>query len=188
MKDLYIRISKFLSYILRHHPDKFNLKLDKNGYADLTTVLNLLSNRFKDEKILKETIEFMIQNSKKTRFEIVEDKIRAFYGHSIEKKIDFKETSAVPSILYHGTTKKACKKILQEGITKQNRQYVHLSDKVRDAVIVGKRRTPIPTILEIDVIKAQESGIKFYQSGDMFLADYIPPEFIRRNKANTDDL
>ena len=187
MKNLDVRISKFLSFILRHHPEKYNLKLDNNGYADLKTVLNILSTQFKNEKISKETVELIIQNSKKTRFEIVEDKIRAFYGHSIDKKIDFKETSAVPSKLYHGTTKKACKKILQEGITKQNRQYVHLSDNVRDAVLVGKRRTPIPTILEIDVIKAQESGINFYKSGDMFLADYIPPEFIRQNKANADD-
>jgi putative RNA 2'-phosphotransferase len=186
MKKLDVRISKFLSFILRHHPDKFNLKLDNNGYADIKTVLKILSTRFKNEKISKETIELIIQNSKKTRFEIIEDKIRAFYGHSIDKKIDFKENSAVPSKLYHGTTKKACKKILQEGITKQNRQYVHLTENVRDAVLVGKRRTEIPIILEIDVIKAQENGIQFYKSGDMFLADYIPPEYIHRIMLNGD--
>lgn len=180
MKDLDVKISKFLSFVLRHDPDKYNLVLDTNGYADLKTILNVLSNRFKNEKISKQTIESMIQNSDKKRFEIVEDKIRAFYGHSIEKRIYFEESSSVPSILYHGTTEKAYKKILKEGLTKQNRQYTHLTDNVRDAILVGKRRATLPVILEIDVLKAQEMGINFYKSGDMFLADYIPPEFIKK--------
>ncbi|MFW9973431.1 MAG: RNA 2'-phosphotransferase, partial [Candidatus Odinarchaeota archaeon] len=98
MKDLDVKISKFLSFVLRHDPDKYNLVLDTNGYADLKTILNILSNRFKNEKISKQTIESMIQNSDKKRFEIVEDKIRAFYGHSIEKRINFEESSSVPSI------------------------------------------------------------------------------------------
>ncbi len=187
MKDLDIRISKFLSFVLRHGPDKYNLVLDTNGYADLKTVLNILSNRFKNEKISKQTIESIIQNSEKKRFEIVEDKIRAFYGHSIEKRINFKESSSLPSILYHGTTEKAYKKILKEGITKQNRQYIHLTDNVRGAILVSKRRTALPVILEIDVSKAQENGIKFYKSGDIFLADNIPPEFICQKKVSGDE-
>ena len=186
MKDLDIRISKFLSFVLRHGPDKYNLVLDNNGYADLNAVLTLLSNRFKNEKFSRQTIESIIQNSEKKRFEIVEDKIRAFYGHSIEKRINFEESSSIPSILYHGTTENAYQKILKVGIIKQNRQYVHLTDNIRDAILVSKRRTTHPIILEIDVCKAQEYGIKFYQSGDMFLADNIPPQFIGQYKVSGD--
>lgn len=188
MKDLDIRISKFLSFILRHGPDKYNLVLDNNGYADLKTVLSILSNRFNNEKISRQTIESIMQNSKKKRFEIGEDKIRAFYGHSIEKRINFKESSSLPSTLYHGTTEKAYKKILKEGLTKQNRQYIHLTDNVRDAILVSKRRTARSVILEIDIGKAQKIGIKFYKSGDMFLADNIPPEYLCQIKVKIDEM
>lgn len=187
MKDMEIRVSKFLSFILRHGPDKYNLELDDSGYADLKTVLEILSNRFKNENISKQTILSIIENSEKKRFEIVGETIRAFYGHSIEKRINFKESSLLPAILYHGTTEEAYENILKEGLAKQNRQYIHLTDNVRDAILVGKRRTGHPVIIEIDVNKAHEKGIKFYRSGDMFLADTIPPEFICKIKVKSNE-
>ena len=33
MNRLYTRISKFMSYILRHHPERFNIELDADGYT-----------------------------------------------------------------------------------------------------------------------------------------------------------
>ena len=84
------------------------------------------------------------------------------------------------STMIKGTTFKAFKIIKAEGLRRKGRQYVHLSDNIETAILVGKRRTNAPVILEIDVKAAQEGGIRFYKSGDMYLADYINPKYISR--------
>jgi len=182
LNDFYIKISKFLSYILRHHPEKYELTLDEKGYTNLERILNILDDRFQSRKISIDTLRDMIKNSDKKRFEIKNGKIRAYYGHSLDKKIVLKELNQYPDKLYHGTTQNAYNKIKKEGIKKQRRQYVHLSKDIETAKIIGRRRTKTPVILEIDVSRAKNDGIKFYRSGDMFLADYIPAKFISTTK------
>ena len=180
MKKLYVKISKFLSYILRHHPEKFNLGLDSEGFTDVQPIIEILNNKFNylNDEITKETIIEIIKTSDKKRFELNENKIRAYYGHSLSKKIKMVEVVSLPPKLYHGTTFKAYNMIKVEGLNKRKRQYIHLSENVETAILVGKRKTKTPIILEIDTIAAQKEGIVFYKSGDMFLTDYIPPRFI----------
>ena len=62
MNKLYIKISKFLSFILRHGPNKVGLELDSNGFADLNEVLKVLNHRFKNFKITKYTLEEIIEH------------------------------------------------------------------------------------------------------------------------------
>jgi putative RNA 2'-phosphotransferase len=178
MKKSYIKISKFLSYILRHHPEKFGIVLDAEGFADLHTILTVINERYQDDEIKQQTIEDLITQSDKRRFEIDKDKIRAFYGHSIDDKINMKEADPLPQKLYHGTNKNAYEIIKKEGLKRKGRQYVHLSDTIKTAYIVGKRRTKEPIILEIDTFLAKKAGIIFYHSGDMYLADFIPSDCI----------
>ncbi|MGV9173822.1 MAG: RNA 2'-phosphotransferase [Promethearchaeia archaeon] len=180
MGNFYVSMSKFLSYILRHHPEKFNIQLDEQGYGDLEKILKVLNNRFENRKITKETIKEMMDHSDKRRFELREQKIRAYYGHSIDKKIKLRRAKSLPKDLYHGTTQNAYKKILKTGLKKRNRQYVHLSKTIKTAVNVGKRRTNDPIILKIDIGNAKKEGVTFYRSGDMYLADYVPPKFIEK--------
>jgi len=180
MNDWFVKLSKFLSFILRHHPEKYNIKLDDEGYASLKDVLAVLNNRFKSQEITTNTLKEMIKKSGEKRFEIRDNKIRAYYGHSIEKKIDIPELqeNEYPKELYHGTTQNAFRKIKNEGIKKKGRQYVHLSKDIKTAIKVGKRRTKNPLILRIDMDKAKKEEINFYKSGDVFLADYIPAQCI----------
>ncbi|MFX1339511.1 MAG: RNA 2'-phosphotransferase [Promethearchaeota archaeon] len=180
MKKIYIKISKFLSYILRHGPDKVGLELDSNGFADLNEVLKVLNQRFKNFKVNITTLEEIIEQSEKKRFQIKNSKIRAFYGHSLDEKIIMKLAEDLPPILYHGTNPKAYKAIKTIGLIKKKRQYVHLSKNMETAILVGKRKANNPLIIIIDVISAQNEGIKFYKSGDMYLADFIPPKFIKK--------
>jgi putative RNA 2'-phosphotransferase len=178
LNTYYIEISKFLSYILRHHPEKYGVWLNENGYANLERILTILNNRFKSREITRETLEKMIKYSDKMRFELTEDSIRAYYGHSIDSKIQMSEARQLPGILYHGTTPNAYVSILKDGLHSRGRQYVHLSKDIETAKKVGNRRTKNPVILKIIAKKAKKEGIVFFKSGDMFLADYIPPKFI----------
>ena len=175
----FIKVSKFLSYILRHNPEKYGIQLDSKGYTDLDNILSLLNSKFLTLKIDRTFLSKLINASNKIRFELNENMIRAYYGHSIQKKIHFPELKYPPNILYHGTTKQNSIKIFQEGLKSKGRQYVHLSDNIHIAKQVAKRRTNIPIILEIDVQKALDKGIKFYKSGDMYLSDGIPPDCIK---------
>jgi putative RNA 2'-phosphotransferase len=183
LNKLYVKISKFLSYILRHNPKKFGIQLDPRGYADLGAVLNILNERFTNVEIDKNLIHDLIRKSDKKRFEINERGIRAFYGHSIDKKISMTETKNPPEKLYHGTTSWSYKNIKKEGLKSKGRQYVHLSQDLKTARKVGKRRTNNPLILEINVNRALKDGVKFYKSGDMYLADAIPPKYLNKLKS-----
>ena len=38
-----IEIGKFLSYILRHHPEDINIKVDKNGYVNVDELIEQIN-------------------------------------------------------------------------------------------------------------------------------------------------
>lgn len=110
--------------------------------------------------------------------EMIDGKIRAFYGHTIPMKI-LKEEKMPPDILYHGTARRFVESIREQGLLPQNRQYVHLSQDVETAEIVGKRRDDKPSILVIDAKKAWDSGVKFYIGNEkVWLADGIPFQYV----------
>ncbi len=60
-----------------------------------------------------------------------------------------------------------------------NRQYVHLSEDINTASLVGSRKTKTPIILSVDTFAAREYGVKFYYGNDkVWLADRIPSKYI----------
>ena len=63
-----------------------------------------------------------------------------------------------------------------------SRQYVHLSEDVETAVLVGNRKKGGTILLIIDTELAQSKGIKFYIGNEkVWLSDGIPAEFIKDN-------
>ncbi len=171
-----IKLSKFLSFILRHHPEKFELKLDKKGFVAIDKLVNVIRQKFPN--VTKETILQLVNSQEKKRFEIVNDKIRAIYGHSIKVDLGLPETEP-PEFLYHGTSRKVVKQILTTGLKPMSRQYVHLSSTNEDAYKVGLRHDKNPVILKIRAKDAYKEGIKFYKTLDnIFLTKEIPPKFI----------
>lgn len=119
----------------------------------------------------------IVNNSSKKRFQVKGDKIRATYGHSIDIRIDLPAVEP-PEILYHGTLRKRVSAILKEGLKPMSRIYVHLSKTEKDAYLVGTRRDTKPAILKIRAKEANKNGIKFFNCGNVFLAESIPREFI----------
>ena len=175
----YLRLSKEISYALRHNPKQYNLSLDSLGYVQVKELLLALNNsKHYFKEITLEDLQKVIEISDKKRLEIKEDKIRALYGHSFITKIE-KVLALPPEILYHGTSHSTLDKILKEGLKPMNRQYVHLSVDQETAIQVGKRRDEKPVLLSIDTKRAIESGIKFYLGNDkVWLSDPIPAVFL----------
>lgn len=181
MNKKYIKLSKTMAHALRHAPQNYGLTLDEEGWTDVEDLIKGLkahSKRFKDVNI--KDLQTVIESSNKKRFEIKDGKIRATYGHSLPSKIK-KKPAVPPEILYHGTTSKAAKSILESGLKPMGRQYVHLSLDKKSAYQVGLRRTQKPVILKILARRAYENNINFYKEKDgIWLSDFIPAEFIRK--------
>ena len=136
----YVKLSKEVSYALRHAPWEYELELDENGFVLIEQLLNSLNslNEY-GRNVTREDLEYIIANSDKKRHEIVGDKIRALYGHSVPNKIE-KIPGLPPDILYHGTAKRFVDSIMKDGLLPMKRQYVHLSVDTTMATLVGKRR------------------------------------------------
>lgn len=170
------KLSQTISYILRHHPEKYHIQLDEEGWVDIDILLNVLKQKFGELSI--EDIQHMMDHSDKKRYEIKEHRIRAYYGHSLAQKI-VKKPLIPPQYLYHGTSKQYLPSILEKGLLPMKRQYVHLSSDEITANIVGKRHDKNPIILKIDAQKAHLDGILFYGGNDqVWLADHIPSQYI----------
>ena len=180
--NFHIKLNKELSYALRHAPYKYDLEMDEEGFVSINQLLAALNESitFRD-KVTLEDLEIAIHSSDKERHEIVGDKIRALYGHTIPMHIK-KIEGIPPKVLYHGTPKDIVDVILKEGLKPMSRQYVHLSKDIDTAMEVGKRRDLEPAILKIDTQKAIDEGVKFYIGNEkVWLADYINPKYISKD-------
>ncbi|MCD4782106.1 MAG: RNA 2'-phosphotransferase [Candidatus Omnitrophica bacterium] len=175
MKYNYIQVSKLVSYILRHRPDKFSLALDDHGFLFCEDLIDVLQKRF--PVFDANDLGTLIEHDKKGRFQMRGDKIRAAYGHSIEVLPVSTEVTP-PSNLYHGTSQEVIEKIKTKGICSMNRQFVHLSVSQDDAKQVALRRTDNPIILEILALEAHQQGRVFYQESHIFLTAHVPLDFI----------
>ena len=169
-----IKISKQLSYLLRHNPKDLNM--DKDGYVQVSTLLNKIG-------ITKNQLDIIVENNDKKRFAYSPDesKIRASQGHTIKVDVGL-DLKRPKSFLYHGTTTDNLRSIMETGLSKMKRNHVHLTDDYDTAVAVGKRysKDKNPMILEIDAQKMIDDGYDIYISeNNVWLIENVPPEYIK---------
>ncbi|EAE1292738.1 TPA: RNA 2'-phosphotransferase [Listeria monocytogenes] len=171
-------LSKEVSYALRHAPWEYELEIDDQGWVSVAQLLSALNEDYKWENLKEEDLQRMVDDSEKRRHEISDGRIRAFYGHSIPMKI-VKEEALPPKFLYHGTAYDFLSEIEKKGLVPMSRQYIHLSEDIETANLVGKRKDKNPIILVINTENARAKGIKFYLGNEkVWLADSIPSEFV----------
>ncbi len=175
MKEKRVKVSKFLSFVLRHKPERFDLLLDRYGFAELLSVIKILKTRF--PKIEITDLRDLVTTDPNQRFQIKGMKIRARYGHSVETE-PLEETQSIPNILYHGTSSKNLESILKEGLKPGRRKFIHLSVSVSEATRVGKRKDLNPVVLKIDAERARKEGLVFWREGNVFLTKKLPPIYI----------
>lgn len=172
------KISKYLSYHLRHHPDKLGLKLEPGGWVGVDDLLDA-AEKDKFPLSYRELKEVVANNDKKRfSFDATETRIRANQGHSV--KVDLQlEPVVPPDVLYHGTSQSSVKSILEEGLRKMSRHHVHLSANIATARNVGSRRGR-PVIFAVDARTMQREGYLFYRSDNgVWLVDLVPPNYLK---------
>lgn len=168
------KISKYLSLLLRHEPERENLDMDSNGWVHCDEIIDKLNITFSD-------IEYVVKSNDKNRFSFNDDKskIRANQGHSLSwVNVEMNEVKP-PDILYHGTATKFVSSIKENGLIKGNRNHVHLSDDIETAKSVGLRHGKL-YLFEIDAKKMYEDGYKFYLSkNNVWLIEYVPKKYLK---------
>ncbi len=159
--------SKKLAYLLRHSDLP-----DEQGWLPVEVLV-------RDYDYTEQSLKQIVANDEKHRYEFSEDakNVRALYGHSNHVRI-YWDVAIPPKILYHGTAKKNLNAILQEGLKSMDRQYVHLSETIEDAIKVGKRHGE-PVVLAIDTQKVIDDGGCFYRVPNViWLSEKIKSQYI----------
>src|SRR6059058_652656 len=97
-----VKISKFLSLVLRHEPEKIGITLDEAGWVGVRDLLDAMA---KDGFPVGEVeLKQVVETSNKKRFAVSDDglRIRASQGHSVEVELGYAPVTP-PAVLYHGT-------------------------------------------------------------------------------------
>lgn len=172
-----VHVSKLLSLVLRHRPERLGLALDPDGYVDVQVLLEALARH--SEPVTREDLQRIVDENDKQRFAFDAEgkRIRASQGHSVAVDLDY-EPVTPPSTLYHGTVARFADAIRREGLQPRARQFVHLSRDVETATMVGRRRGK-PIVLMISAGEMATAGFEFYLSANgVWLTRHVPPRFI----------
>jgi len=169
--------SKFLSYVLRHNPEKLGITLDENGWTSVAILLEKIN--VEPYSLSMDELEEIVATNTKKRFAFNDDqtKIRANQGHSVAIDLGI-ASKQPPEFLYHGTVEKFIVSIQEKGLIKGSRQHVHLSADKETAINVGSRRGK-PIILTVRSSEMHAENYAFYQSENgVWLTDEVPTKFI----------
>lgn len=173
-----VRMSKFLSLVLRHQPETVGIALDEGGWVGVDELIAACA--AKGRRFSREELDHVVATNNKKRFAYSEDgrRIRASQGHSVTVELGLAAT-APPDVLYHGTATATLPLILREGLKPMSRQDVHLSADVATAVRVGSRHGR-PVVLAVDAAGLAAEGHEFRVSANgVWLTDRVPPERLR---------
>lgn len=173
-----VRVSKLLSFGLRHDPAALGLVLDAQGWVAVGDVLAGLAKH--GEAVTSSDLEDVVATSDKQRFALSDDKtrIRANQGHSVDVDLGL-APSVPPEILFHGTTAKVEDAILREGLRAGERTHVHLSAEIETAEIVARRRAGPHVILRVRARAMHDAGLSFFVSANgVWLTEHVPPAYI----------
>ncbi len=177
MANELVKMSKFLSLVLRHKPEEIGLALDANGWAEIEELIRLSNEH--GVRLTRPLLEQLVAESEKQRFALhtAEDKIRANQGHSVAVALGLPE-SKPPQLLYHGTATRFLDSIRATGLHAGSRQHVHLSLDIPTATQVGQRHGRV-VVLVVHAGNMSSAGHKFYLSANgVWLTNGVQPEFL----------
>ncbi|KAF8998495.1 KptA family-domain-containing protein [Cyathus striatus] len=147
-----VRLSKTISWLLRHGAKTEGLAMRTDGFVKISDFLE--SPKIKATGLTLEQLQEIVKADTKQRYDLrfendpkSEDPkagvwwIKANQGHSIKAvKLDLKPIHAVSDIstgiAVHGTTRDAWKIIEQHGLSKMTRNHIHLAQGIAGTTLL----------------------------------------------------
>ncbi|KAF8625027.1 hypothetical protein AX17_006941 [Amanita inopinata Kibby_2008] len=190
-----VRLSKTISWLLRHGAKGEGLVMREDGYVRVDDLL--VNKRIKSQGLTLEGLKEIVKDDVKQRYGLLFEAdegvwwIRANQGHSMKVvKVDMKPVLSMEDIptktAVHGTSITAWTSIANQGLSKMKRNHIHLAQDVPgDRVISGMRKSS-QILIYINVQKAIDAGIDFYLSDNgVVLTEgdengFIKPEYFHR--------
>jgi putative RNA 2'-phosphotransferase len=172
-----LRVSKRLSFVLRHRPDSIGLTLDEAGWVDVDRLLAALTAH--GLPLSREDLDAVVAGNDKQRFAFDGSgtRIRASQGHSVAVDLGYAAADP-PAELFHGTVEGFLPSILAEGLRPGRRHAVHLSPDVATARTVGGRRGR-PVVLRVDAARLAADGGRLARSANgVWLVAAVPPSYL----------
>lgn len=185
-----VKVSKALSYLLRHAAAKEGVPIRSDGYALVDDLL-----RHKSLKgVTKQDVLRVVDSNDKKRFSICQHEaklyIRANQGHSLKTvSVDMKRITAADQapVAIHGTYRSCMEAILNEGLRPMSRQHIHFAAGERGhAAVVSGMRKSAEVMIYMDVAKMLADGIPLYMSENRVLLSpgnaegRIPPDYFAK--------
>lgn len=169
------RLSRRMAYALRHRPEQFDLALAPGGWVrvrDLAVALGVTATDVLSVATQGRTAPFA-----KRRFSVEGDRVRADHGHSVPVELGH-QVQTPPDQLWHGTHTGVIAQIREQGLTRQQRQSVHLSPDPTSAASVGVRRGPL-VVIAVDAAAMHRDGFEFTRSGSgVWLVERVPAQYL----------
>lgn len=177
MDSSLVRISKFLSRVLRHSPERIGIALDSAGWVSVDQLLTAA--RRSGISLDRATLQRVVEDNDKQRFAFSSDgtRIRASQGHSISVDLGL-QPRRPPDVLYHGTATHNVDSIRAAGLHPGRRTHVHLSRDEATARKVGERHGR-PVVLRVAAGAMDRAGHEFLRSDNgVWLTASVPPQYI----------
>jgi putative RNA 2'-phosphotransferase len=176
-----VKVSKYLSKHLRHHPERLGLVLEPGGWVEIDDLLRACADR--SFAVTRAELDEVVARNDKQRFSYHESgtKIRANQGHSIEVDLGL-EPAIPPDVLFHGTGAGSVDPILRYGLSRRGRNHVHLSPDPETAIRVGARHGR-PAVLEVAAGRMAADGYEFFVSDNgVWLTLEVPVTYLTRQR------
>lgn len=192
-KESRVRLSKTMSYLLRHGAGNAGLAMDSRGFIALVDLLQHRS--IAAMKATEDTLRKVVADCPKQRFYLEEREdgrtyIRANQGHSIadvdvemERLVDCRRIS----MAVHGTSYLAWDKIAHLGLSKMGRQHIHMATRLPSTghVISGIRNSA-QILIYLDLEKLIAENVPIFLSENSVLLTpgisdgFIPPHYFTK--------
>lgn len=176
------KLSVYLCFLLRHHPEAANLTMDRHGWISVQQLIENVNHAGKYE-LTAQQLDEIVRTDEKRRYRYSADRtrIKACQGHSIpwvEPELTYLPP---PEFLYHGTTKTAWQKIQKSGsICKMERHAVHMQADEQQAWQSARRwHHPKSVVLKIAAKQMACDGAVFGVSdNDVWCTEKVDVRYI----------
>lgn len=167
------KLSRMLSYVLRHRAEKLGLSLSSDGFASVAEILQLPS--FRQASSTEEEVLTMVRTCKKQRFawKYAAGKVwvRANQGHTISAISDLALLSPVEDpgdlrVCIHGTYFVHWGPICRKGLQDMGRNHIHLVAREPGQEVMSGMRSDVQIAIYVDAARAMADGCKFFRSAN----------------------